>query len=81
MDKINSICKQIKKLTNVDFEVVEKMIAEQANYCNPFKNGKQERLGVLSKYNSQVVSKIKDLYTLLQSPPEFVKNKQRKINL
>lgn len=58
---INEIRKLITSLTDEDFEELQEMAEEQANYIHPLKIATAQRIREAGEYNKKVIPVLKEL--------------------
>lgn len=58
---INEIRKLITSLTDEDFEELQEMAEEQANYVHPLKMATAQRIREAGEYNKKVIPVLKEL--------------------
>ena len=69
INKINNICKSVKKLTDEDFKAVLDMAKEQSEYIHPLKSGTALRLNDLGSHNFRVIAALQHLKLVIENGP------------
>lgn len=65
IEKVGKICRDILELTDEDFQAVDNLAKEQADYMHPFKNGKAKKLHEISNHNQKTLAAIQILQQVL----------------
>ncbi len=65
IQKVNKVCKDILKLSEVDIEEAEKMAQEQIEYIHPLKYAKASKFHKMGNNNKKILTALKNLRTLI----------------
>lgn len=67
INKVNKICKDVRKLTPDDFEALGRMTEEQIGYIHPLKHAKQNKINSVGDYNLKVMGALLKLKEIIDS--------------
>jgi hypothetical protein len=65
-NKIYSICRNIRAITDKEFQEIEELSNNQASYINPLKGAKQSKRNRLGNNNLNIIAHLKQIQEIIK---------------